>query len=608
MNSLAQAPLSPDSPPVRVVSLVRVSTEEQAGDSRAGLARQRESVRRTIAANGLDCVEEYELRVSGTAMAGNPVVKAILARVLTGEIGGIVVADLDRLFRADRPEGFAILQVFQDVGAKIFSSDVTYNLQSKDGLLFSSIRGAIAGYELSLMKERQQGAKESKRKAGRHPSNALTLPLGVGYDRKAEAFHYTEKIGMVKELFRLFDEERVHNYSELGRRVGLGGASVRVLLKNPIYTGWRVIDKRRGAKRTSRSGVVYREKVARPESEVIKVNVLGSGIVSEECFDRVQTEMARLKFNFLETHRSNDAVYINTGIGFCGHCYEPMMSISGKGRRKKGNAYFSCKSNYYLYRARMGPCPQCHLRADEFDAATIALTTMLLRSPAYLAKLLEESEAKTKETIVPFPTTSLRRNPDEEFKRRDARLLTAYEEGVITVDELRIKRAGLRKEKDALDKLTAPKAIPQKTQFLQRARLVVRAALRFSSIKDKLQQKGIIHSLFSEIVVKDKAIIGFRLRNSFATADGEVQDYSNATVFLPTPLPVGKPPEKLPEGQKRCLRCEEVKSTASFYRQLNNCRACCKDLERARHVCRQARRKAAKEQAAEGKNKSEEVR
>ena len=591
MSSAQLAPKIPPAPaPERVVSLVRVSTEEQAGDSRAGLARQKESVRRTIAANGLDCVEEYELHISGTAMASNPVVKAILARVLSGDIQGLVVADLDRLFRPDQPASYAILQVFQDVGAKIYSSDVTYNLQSKDGLLFSSIRGAIAGYELSLMKERQQGAKESKRKAGRHPGNDLNLPLGVGYSRKTETFHYTEKIGLVKELFRLFTEEGIHNYSELGRRVGLGGPSVRVILKNPIWTGWRVLHQRRGAKRTSRSGIVYREKVARPESEVIRVKVL-DGIISQECFDRVQAEMARLKFNFLETHRSNDAVYINTGIAFCGHCFEPMMSISGKGQRKGGIGYYYCKCNYYLYKKKMEPCPQCHLRANEFDEATIELTTSLLRSPSYLAKLLEESEAKTKETIVPFPICNLRRNPDEEFKRRDARLLAAYEEGIITMDELRVKRAGLRKEKEALEKMTAPKPAPDKTGFLQKARLVVRAALRFPSIKDKLQQKKIIHGLFSEIHVKDKAVVSFRLRSSLVEADGGSE---NATIFLPKPLPVGKPPEQLAAGQKRCSRCAEVQPLESFYRNGFRCTSCRKELERARHVRRQDKRKLAK--------------
>ena len=578
---------------IRVVSLVRVSSEQQAGESRAGLARQKEMVRRTIAQHSLVCIEDYELHTSGTLMAGNPVVKAILARILAGEIQGIVVADLDRLFRPDKFSSYNILAVFQEMGASIFSSDIVYNLDSKDGRLFSSIRSAISGYELSLMQERQQGAKEQKRKRGQHPNSEITLPLGVGYSRKDETFHYTEKIGLVKELFRLFDEEGVHNYSELGRRVGLGGAGVRVVLRNPIYLGWRLLDKRRGAKRTSRSGVVYREKVARPESEVIRVKVL-DGIVSQECFDRVQAEMARLKFNFLENHRSNDAVNINTGIAFCGHCFEPMMALSGKGLNKGGIGYYKCKANHYQHKAQMGGCAQPHLRADEFDAATVALTTNLLRSPAYLAKILEENEAKTKETVVPFPTTSFARNPDEEFKRRDARLLAAYEEGVITVDELRAKRTALRKEKEAMDKLTVPKPPPAKSEFLQRARLLVRAALRFPSITDKLQQKKVVHGLLSEILVKDKAIVGFRLRNALLDTDGDSHDTQNATVFLPTPLPVGKPPEHLPAGQKRCVRCGEVKSRGLFYKQLNQCAPCRKELERVRHERRQARRKEAK--------------
>jgi DNA invertase Pin-like site-specific DNA recombinase len=164
----------------RVVSLVRVSTEGQAAEGRAGLERQREVIRRTIRAKNLNCIAHHELiDVSGTAVASDPVIKDIFRSILDGTISGVVVADLDRLYRPDEPQSFAVLQVFKDMGAKIYSGDAEYDLRTKDGLLFSSIRGAIAGFELGLIKERLHGVLKPY-----HLVSATTGRPSNGYTRQ----------------------------------------------------------------------------------------------------------------------------------------------------------------------------------------------------------------------------------------------------------------------------------------------------------------------------------------------------------------------------------------------------------------------------------------
>src|SRR5690606_21035136 len=123
--------------------------------------RQREVIGRTIEAHQLDCLRVYELTdVSGTEVRNHPDVIEIIRLVASGIISGLVISDLDRLFRPDQPTDYAILQTFKDSGAIIYSGDTTYDLGSKDGMLFSGIRATIAGYELALIKERMHGAKE----------------------------------------------------------------------------------------------------------------------------------------------------------------------------------------------------------------------------------------------------------------------------------------------------------------------------------------------------------------------------------------------------------------------------------------------------------------
>jgi DNA invertase Pin-like site-specific DNA recombinase len=562
----ATAQTSPATPieRVKVVGIVRVSTEGQAEESRAGLARQREVIRRTIAAKNLDCLEIIELHVSGTVAASHPEMLRIYGMISAGTIKGVVAADLDRIFRPDSPAGFAALQIFQDMGANIYAGDTEYDLTTANGLLHSSIRSAISGFELSLIRERMQGAKEAKRRAGKCPTNRNTLPLGIGFDRPSDTWHYTPDIARVKLLFEMFEAGN-RNYSELGRRVNLGSASVKVILKNPVYTGWRVIDKKRGPKRTSASGKLYRLKVPRAANEVIRIKIL-DGIISEECFARVQEEMALTKFNHIERYRSNDRVNIGAGIAFCGCCGHPFFYVSG--RKGQRNGFAVCKANYYLYKKTLGGCRQNHLPSGHLDDALVALTAKLLKDEGPLAAILEASAKRSKEVITPFTKAAAPSALFEDLAKRDARILDAYEDGVISLDELRAKREGIRRERSALEAASQerPKAGP--SEFARMARAVIKAGHRFAELRDLREKKQVVNELFREIHVRQNQIISFRFR----TMCGD--DSPGSAIILPDPIHVGPVPEVLPEGQRRCIDCGEVKHVTEFYRTLNGCKPC----------------------------------
>jgi site-specific DNA recombinase len=515
----------------------------------------------------------------------------IFSMISKGIINGVVCSDLDRLFRPDAPASFACLQIFQDMGAIIYADGVEYNLRTSNGLLQSFIRSAISGFELNLIRERCAGAKEAKRRAGKCPSNRLTLPLGVGYDRATDSWHYTPEIGKVKLLFQMFDEQGVRNYSELGRHVGLGNAGVKVVLRNPIYTGWRVIDKKRGGtKRTSKSGKMYRVKVARAEEDVIRVKVL-EPIISEECFERVQQAMAETKFNFISQHRSNDRVNLGTGLAFCGCCGQPLFAVSGKKDKGAGPkpGFYQCKANYYLYRKRLGGCKQRHLRNDYLDQAIVELGRHILTNPQTLARILESSARKTDDLIKPFGATVDPSQQVADLGRRDRRLLDAYEAGALSLDELKAKREAIRREKAALEKTFLPKVAPTKDEFLKTARLVVKAAHRFGSLTDKHQQKAILSELLQEIHVRQNQIISFKFRAAAVAGPGDAGAMD--TILLPKPLWVGPPPDDLPARHKRCIKCSQVKPDCDFYRGLNRCHPCRIAADRERHARRRAKNK-----------------
>lgn len=580
---------------IPVVGIVRVSTEGQAADSRAGLARQREVIRLAVAAKGLHCVEVVELHVSGTVAVGHPEMLRIYNLISNGTIKGVVVADLDRLFRPDEPSSYAALQVFKDMGAKIYAGDTEYDLTTPNGFLHSSIRGAIAGFELSLIKERMQGAKEARRRSGKCPTSAVTMPLGIGYDRKEDKWHFTPDISRVKLLFDLFDQQGIRNYSELGRKVGLGPASVKCVLRNPIYTGVRIIDKRRGPKRVSATGKTYRVKVARAESEVIKHKVL-DGIISEECFQRVQAEIAITKFNHNERFRSDDAVNIGTGIAFCGCCGQPLFCVSGRRRKDSDQktGYYQCKANHYLYKSRLNGCVQRHLSSHDVDEAIVILGATVLRSEAHLSAMLAESFRRSAELVTPFAQVAPPSAQLDDLSKRDKRLLDAYEDGAISIDELRQKREALRQKRAAIEAASNSAKPVSKDGFLAMARMVVKGARRFAAIKDKRQQKQVIHELLSEVHIRQNQIISFRFRPS-ALAAAQPDHTASGTVLLPKPILVGKQGESIPAGSRRCIKCDAVKAETEFYRKLNQCNPCRKVQERGRYERRKAAKAAAKQ-------------
>jgi len=565
MNAATAVYSPPHEPaPIKVAELLRVSTEEQADETRAGLARQKAVNERTILTKGLTRITCLELHVSGTVMAGHPQVKLLLEMVATKQIAGVVCADLDRLFRPDNFHSYSILQTFQDYGARIYTGDSIYDLQTSNGLLQSSIRSAIAGFELSLIRERLHGAKEAKRKAGKFPGSWKNLPFGVGYNRKTETWHYTPEIVRVKELFDRF-EAGERNYSALGKDLGFSQATVKNLLLNPIYTGWRIIDQKRGAKRVSVSGKTYRLKVKRPPEDVIRVKVL-EGIISEERHAAILKEMAKTKYNFIERYRTNNRIHLCSGVLVCAKCGSPMYTLS----RKRSHSYIGCSSNYYLSRKKTGGCRQPNLREDQTEAALISIVQEILTDPERLVQILQASAKHFDQTVTPFTSAIDSTAQLEDLGRRDSRLLDAFEGGAISLDELKTKRDSIRRQRDALERSIRPKHIKSDSAILEQARVIVKAALRFSNCQDRYHQKKIVTELVSEFHVREQQLIAFKLRPGLVT--GGVEE----PVTLSEPRWIGPAPELMPDKHKRCIRCLGIKPEIDFYRGLNRCRECVK--------------------------------
>ncbi len=493
----------------RVIALLRVSTEEQADDDRAGLDRQRDVIARTVAAHNLDVIRTFTLiDVSGNSVLLNPEYQSILRAIETREVDGVVASDQDRFVRADDVASLTALDVLKRAKAKLYTGGATYDYSNNMGIFQGQLLAIIGGLELRTIKERMQGGKEEKRKAGKCPGSEITLPRGVTYDRKTERWYYDEEVTAVQEAFRLIDEEDKTNISAVARLVGIQNRTLHNLLRNPIYCGWKIYDKKRGDEKYYRADgkQADRKKIARDEP--IRVKVIDEPAVSEERFARVQ---AILDNKSTKWRRERIATEINlgTGIAVCSHCGRRLYPSSGK--RKEGSriGYYYCASNDYLNRKNKGTsCPQPNIPKPLLDETLVKFAAEFLVSEEFICKLAEKLHAPASASTRPALEKKI-----ADIERRKKRLLEGYEAGVIELSALKSRNAELDNEAGTLTRLIQSEI--ERNRIREQAddslKLLVTACTGFAKITNKEEQRDALRGLFGKVAFQNEAIVGCEL-------------------------------------------------------------------------------------------------
>src|SRR5262249_21202137 len=288
---------------------------------------------RTARAYDLNIIKTIEVvDVSGSSVLLSPEVQELLRLIECPDIVGVVAKEFSRLIRPEKFTDYALLQHFIDTNTILYLPDGPIDLASKLGRFFGTIRAAIAGLERREIVERMQDAKESMRRAGKHPGSSITLPYGVGYSKEG-GWYYTAEAEKVKRTFALFLSGQ-RSYTEIGRLLNLPRTDVRFILSNPIYTGWRIYDQKRdpsasGYRPRSDGRQGYRRKIKRAPDEVIRVKVL-EPLVSEEEFARVSQLIELKRRKHWRVRAETPARYTYNGFLICGDCRNLLYTHTSK--------------------------------------------------------------------------------------------------------------------------------------------------------------------------------------------------------------------------------------------------------------------------------------
>lgn len=108
----------------RVIELIRVSTQGQAGDDRGGIPAQKEINRRTAKNFDLEIVRTFEIvDVSGASVLACPEMHELLRLIESPRIEGVVTKEFSRLIRPEKFTDLALLEAFIETNTVLFLPD-----------------------------------------------------------------------------------------------------------------------------------------------------------------------------------------------------------------------------------------------------------------------------------------------------------------------------------------------------------------------------------------------------------------------------------------------------------------------------------------------------
>ena len=333
--------------------------------------------------------------------------------------------------------------------------------------LLLQFQGMIAEYERAQILERSRRGKRHRARQGQI-SVLSGAPYGYCYVRKTDqAAAYYEIIEAEADVVRLVYERYTVDHMSIGAITRLLNeralptrkrcsrwerSTVWAMLRNPAYKGTACFGKTRLAPRqriTRRlrllGGIATRESASheRPREEWIEIPV--PAIVSEETFALAQERLERNKV--LAPRRTITASVVQ-GLVVCSKCGYALYRTSTRSSARTIHYYRCLGADGWRHRG--GPvCDNRPVRQDLLDQVVWAEMIKLLEDPGLIQGELDRRLAAAR---TADPTQRREKALQRDLARRRKsmdRLLTAYQEDLISLDELRRRMPALRQQEQA---------------------------------------------------------------------------------------------------------------------------------------------------------------
>ena len=439
----------------------RVSSARQKQDET--ISSQTAALRAHAGLLGFDVPQQWVFEDDGHSGATlvRPALESLRDLIAGVGVDVVLCYSPDRLARKFAYQAL-LIEEFTRAGTRIEFVKGPRGDTAEDQLLVQ-FQGMFAEYEKAQILDRSRRGKAHRAKAG--SVNVLGgAPFGFRYVRKTPDSGAIYEICeheavLVAELFRRYADDGA-SLADLTRWLTEQGVPTRTgkdrwdrsvvwgMLRNPAYAGRAVFGKttvvhtspglNRTARLAGRSTPKASKTVDRPRAEWIEIAV--PAIVSEQTFHRVAV---RLADNKRFASRNSKVPSLLQGLAACAACGYGYYRTSTRTTNKKIYYYRCLGSDDYRYQGGR-VCDNKPVRADHLDAVVWEHITALLADPqlirAEIDKRLDQARSSD-------PATSQRTRLDTALTKATVsitRMIEAFQEQLISIDELRARMPELR--------------------------------------------------------------------------------------------------------------------------------------------------------------------
>ncbi len=520
----------------------RVSSEQQREENT--IASQTASLIEFAKNHDLEVPKEWVFEDEGYSGATleRPGLERVRDLAAEGQIQVVLAYSPDRLSRKYAYQ-ILLIEEFARHGVETLFVKAPQGDSAEDQLLVQ-FQGMIAEYERAQILERSRRGKRHRAQLG-EVSIMSNAPYGYRYIRKTDeapaAYIIDEaEAGVVRRVYEMYTVEGL-SIGEITRRLNTEGIPTRkasrwersvvwALLRNPAYRGLACFGKTRISERTRvmrpqrRRGVTTPSTTAgheRPREEWIEIPV--PALVTEENFARAQELLHQ---NKMRSRRRTIAPSVVQGLVSCAKCGYAFSRTSTQTSARKIH-YYKCIGSD-SWRKLGGPvCDNGRfIRQELLDQIVWAEVIRLLEDPTLIR---QELDRRLLAARASDPTTKREQSLQRELThvgKGIERLLNAYQEELLSIEQLRERMPVLRQRKQALS--AELQAIADQTNdraaFLRLAETLAAFLARLRSAAETLsviERQKIVRLLVKDVLVGEDTIT---IRHSIPIPSGSSQN------------------------------------------------------------------------------------
>src|SRR5215471_1963527 len=508
------------------VIYARVSSEQQREENT--IASQTASLIEFARNHELEVPKEWVFEDEGYSGATleRPGLERVRDLAAEGQIQVVLAYSPDRL---SRKYAYQILLVeeFARHGVETLFVKSPQGNSPEDQLLVQ-FQGMIAEYERAQILERSRRGKRHRAQAG-EVSVMSGAPYGYRYIRKTDealAAYLVEETeaSVVRRVYHMYTVDGL-SIAEITRRLNREGIPPRragrwersviwSILRNPAYCGVACFGKTRLSARAQmrpqrRRGVTTPSNTGghqRPREEWIEIPV--PALVTEETFARAQELLYQ---NKIRSRRRTIAPSIVQGLVGCAKCGYAFSRTSTQTSARKIH-YYKCIGSD-SWRKLGGPvCDNKQfIRQELLDQIVWDEVVRLLQNPVLIQQELDRRLAAARTSD---PTRKREQTLQRELShvgKGIERLLTAYQEELLSLEQLRERMPMLRQRQQTLraELQAIADQANDRAAFLRLAETLTAFLTRLRSaaeILSVIERQKIVRLLVKEILVGEDAI------------------------------------------------------------------------------------------------------